>query len=148
MARGKNASTEAGLSAGCAMAGTLEFFTRPWTLHILWLLSRNGPMRFGALRRSAEGISARLLTVRLRALEERGFVQRTVKPTNPPEVTYAPTQRLGDMELIMEQLQRLSNKWQREDARMPLAESDSRQEAELFGISKVPQTPDLQLVGD
>ena len=148
MAHRKHGSVETGLNAGCAMAGTLEFFTRPWTLHILWLLSRNGPMRFGALRRSAEGISARLLTVRLRALEERGFVQRTVKPTNPPEVTYAPTRRLGDMEMIMEQLQRLSDKWQREDARVPPRNTDSRQKAELFSVSEIPETPDLQLVGD
>lgn len=100
---------------GCAMGGLLEMLTRPWTLHIVWLLSRNGPMRFGALRRSAVGISARLLTVRLRTLEERGFVLRTVKPTNPPEVTYSPISRLEDMDGFMEQLHRLSQKWRDED---------------------------------
>lgn len=103
------------ISAGCAMSGLLEMLTRPWTLHILWLLSTNGPMRFGALRRSAEGISARLLTVRLRTLEEKGFVRRTAKPTIPPEVTYSPTSRLTDMNLFMEQLHLLSDKWKRED---------------------------------
>jgi DNA-binding HxlR family transcriptional regulator len=106
--------TEA-IAAGCGMSGLLEMLTRPWTLHILWLLSQNGPMRFGALRRSAEGISARLLTVRLRTLEERGFVDRSVRPTNPPEVTYIPTPRLKDMEGFMRQLHLLSNKWQAED---------------------------------
>ena len=89
--------------------------TRPWTLHILWLLSQNGPMRFGTLRRSADGISARLLTLRLRTLEEKGFVRRTVKPTNPPQVTYSPTSRLRDMNQFMEQLHALSEKWKRED---------------------------------
>jgi DNA-binding HxlR family transcriptional regulator len=103
------------IAVGCAMGGLLEMLTRPWTLHIIWLLSRNGPMRFGVLRRSAEGISARLLTVRLRTLEERGFVARTVKPTNPPEVTYSPTSRLKDMEGFMQQLHGLSQKWQSED---------------------------------
>lgn len=103
------------IATGCAMSGLLEMLTRPWTLHILWLLSANGPMRFGALRRSAAGISARLLTVRLRTLEERGFVERSVRPTNPPEVTYIPTSRLKDMEGFMQHLHTLSDKWQAED---------------------------------
>jgi DNA-binding HxlR family transcriptional regulator len=103
------------IAVGCAMGGLLEMLTRPWTLHIVWLLSTNGPMRFGALRRSAEGISARLLTVRLRTLEERGFVKRTVRETNPPEVTYSPTVRLKEMEGFMQQLHGLSQKWQDED---------------------------------
>jgi DNA-binding HxlR family transcriptional regulator len=103
------------IAVGCGMSGLLEMLTRPWTLHILWLLSRNGPMRFGVLRRSAEGISARLLTVRLRTLEERGFVSRHVQPTIPPEVTYSPTARLKDMEAFMQQLHLLSDKWQAED---------------------------------
>jgi DNA-binding HxlR family transcriptional regulator len=103
------------ITAGCAMGGFLDMLTRPWTLHILWLLSHNGPMRFGALRRGAEGISARILTVRLRTLEERGFVTRTVKPTNPPEVTYAPTPRMAEMDGFMAQLHALSDKWKIED---------------------------------
>lgn len=105
------------IALGCAMGGLLEMLTRPWTLHIIWLLSRNGPMRFGALRRSAHGISARLLTVRLRTLEEKGFVARSVRPTNPPEVTYSPTMRLQEMDGFMQQLFSLSAKWKGEDIR-------------------------------
>ena len=103
------------IAIGCGMSGLMEMLTRTWTLHILWLLSHNGPMRFGALKRAAEGISARLLTVRLRTLEERGFVTRSVRATNPPEVTYIPTSRLRDMNLFMKQLHQLSDKWQEED---------------------------------
>ena len=104
------------LSAGCPMAGFLEMLTRPWTLHILWLLSTNGPMRFGALRRGAEGISARLLTVRLRTLETEGFVRRTTQRTGQrgkvTEVTYSPTERLAEMNEVMAKLQGLSDRWQ------------------------------------
>jgi len=78
----------------CGMKSLLELVTGPWTLHILSLFMTNGPMRFGLIRRSIDGISPRLLTVRLRALEERGLVTRSVKPSNPPEVTYIPTSRL------------------------------------------------------
>lgn len=102
------------------MAGLLEVLTRPWTLHILWQLSTQGPMRFGALRRSITGISARLLTVRLRALESEGFVRRTVMGGKVPEVTYTPTARLQDMNEIMERLHGLSVKWRHEDDSRPL----------------------------
>lgn len=105
------------LSAGCGMAAFLEMLTRPWTLHILWLLGKNGPMRFGALRRSVEGISARLLTVRLRTLEAEGFVQRTVRAGKVPEVIYSPTPRLAEMNEIMSRLNALSRRWNAEDPR-------------------------------
>ena len=61
----------------------LELLTRPWTLHILWSLSTNGPMRFGVLRRQVEGISARVLTERLRTLEGAEFVFRHYEQTIP-----------------------------------------------------------------
>jgi DNA-binding HxlR family transcriptional regulator len=108
----KRTTTE--LPTSCGMAGLLETLTRPWMMHIIWLLSNNGPMRFGALRRGAEGISARVLTVRLRTLEEKGFVRREVKATNPPEVTYIPTSQIRDMQQVMELLHSFSDKWQSE----------------------------------
>jgi DNA-binding HxlR family transcriptional regulator len=98
------------------MAGLLETLTRPWTLHILWTLSHNGPTRFGALRRSVVGISSRVLTERLRTLEEKGFLYRDYKPTIPPEVTYGLTKRVKDIEKVLAELGRLAQKWQMEDA--------------------------------
>jgi DNA-binding HxlR family transcriptional regulator len=53
----------------CAFSRLPELLTRPSTLHILWSLSENGSMRFGALRKSVTRISARVLTERLRTLE-------------------------------------------------------------------------------
>jgi DNA-binding HxlR family transcriptional regulator len=72
----------------CPAAAFLEVFARPWTLHILWALSTNGPTRFGALRRQIDGISSRVLTERLRLLEQKGFIYRDYQPTIPPSVTY------------------------------------------------------------
>jgi DNA-binding HxlR family transcriptional regulator len=97
------------------MAGLLETLTRPWTLHILWTLSTNGPTRFGALRRSVAGISSRVLTERLRALEEKGFLYRDYKPTIPPEVTYGLTKRVKDIQKVLADLGRLAQKWEMED---------------------------------
>jgi DNA-binding HxlR family transcriptional regulator len=98
------------------MGGLLETITRPWTLHILWVLSTNGPTRFGALRRSVPGISSRVLTERLRALEAKGFLFRHYKPTIPPEVTYGLTKRMKDIQKVLGELNRLAKKWQLEDA--------------------------------
>jgi len=100
----------------CPMGGLLETITRPWTLHILWVLSTNGPTRFGVLRRSIDGISSRVLTERLRALEEKGFLYRDYKPTIPPEVTYGLTKRMKDIQKVLGELNRLAKKWQLEDA--------------------------------
>jgi DNA-binding HxlR family transcriptional regulator len=94
------------------MGGLLEVLTRPWTMHILWALSHEGPMRFGVLRRHVEGISPRVLTERLRTLEDKGFVFRHYEPTIPPAVTYGITKRMKDIEKVLAQLEGLSRTWQ------------------------------------
>ena len=96
----------------CAIGGLLELLTRPWTMHILWSLSTNGPMRFGVLRKNVAGISARVLTERLRTLEEARFVYRNYEQTIPPTVTYGITERMKDIEKVLAQLEALSRKWQ------------------------------------
>jgi DNA-binding HxlR family transcriptional regulator len=100
----------------CAIGGLLELLTRPWTLHILWSLNTNGPMRFGVLRKNVAGISSRVLTERLRMLEEKGFVYRHYQPTIPPAVTYGITDRMKDIEKVLAQLEGLARKWQGEGA--------------------------------
>jgi DNA-binding HxlR family transcriptional regulator len=96
----------------CAIGGLLELLTRPWTMHILWSLSTNGPMRFGVLRKNIAGISARVLTERLRTLEEARFVYRHYEQTIPPAVTYGITDRMKDIEKVLAQLETLARKWQ------------------------------------
>src|SRR3984885_2053631 len=102
----------------CAIGGLLELLARPWTLHILWALSHDGPMRFGVLRRQVEKISARVLTERLRTLENAGFVFRHYEQTIPPAVTYGITERMKDIEKVLAQLEGLARKWQGEGTRV------------------------------
>src|SRR5260221_4109490 len=89
---------------GCPFGELLEVLTRPWTMHILWVLSTNGPTRFGALRRQIEGISSRVLTERLRLLERNQFIYRDYEPTIPPSVTYGITQRMEDIQKVLGEL--------------------------------------------
>jgi DNA-binding HxlR family transcriptional regulator len=98
----------------CAIGGLLELLSRPWTMHILWALSHSGPMRFGVLKRQVEGISSRVLTERLRTLEDARFIFRHYEPTIPPAVTYGITERMKDIEKVLVQLEGLSRKWQGE----------------------------------
>lgn len=102
----------------CAIGGLLELLTRPWTLHILWSLSTNGPMRFGVLRKNVAGISPRVLTERLRTLEDKGFVFRHYEPTIPPAVTYGITERMKDIEKVLALLEGLARKWHTQGAKV------------------------------
>lgn len=115
----------------CPMAGLLEVLTRPWTMHILWALSTNGPTRFGALRRQIEGISSRVLTERLRLLERKGFIYRTYEATIPPSVTYGITKRMKDIQKVLSELDHLARKWQQEDAPAPRADSRDRSQGTI-----------------
>jgi len=71
-------------------------------------------MRFGVLRKNVAGISSRVLTERLRILEDKGFVFRHYQPTIPPAVTYGITDRMKDIEKVLAQLEGLARKWQGE----------------------------------
>ncbi|MGZ3689422.1 MAG: winged helix-turn-helix transcriptional regulator [Bdellovibrionota bacterium] len=72
---------------GCPLEECLRLLNGAWTPKILWYL-RVEPRRFGDLKRDLNGISAKVLTTRLRELEELGVVERTVMPTSPPTVEY------------------------------------------------------------
>ena len=108
--------TSAPSASPCAIGGLLEIITRPWTMHILWALSHSGPLRFGVLRKQVAGISARVLTERLRGLEGAGFVFRHYEQTIPPTVTYGITDRMNDLEKVFQQLEGLARKWQGQGA--------------------------------
>ena len=95
----------------CPIRKLLEVLARPWTLQILWVLSTNGPTRFGALRRQVEGISSRVLAERLRVLGQQGFVFRDYKPKIPPSVTYGITKRMKDISKVLADLNELAGKW-------------------------------------
>lgn len=61
-----------------------------WSLGVLHQLM-SGTKRFSDLQRELHGISHRMLTVTVRALERDGLVSRTVHPVVPPKVEYALT---------------------------------------------------------
>src|SRR5437870_9094844 len=59
---------------------------------------------------------SRVLTERLRLLEQKGFVYRKYESTIPPSVTYGITNRMKDIGKVLSQLERLARKWGLETA--------------------------------
>lgn len=73
--------------AGCALTECMALIGGAWAPNVLWHL-RAGPRRFSELRLDIPPVSAKVLSQRLRELEERGLILRTVLPTKPPSVEY------------------------------------------------------------
>jgi len=95
----------------CAVGALLKVLEGPWTTYILWVLSSRGPQRFGQLRRALQGISAKVLTERLRLLEREGVVSRSYRATIPPEVTYALTERGCELAGVLDALDAVARRW-------------------------------------
>ncbi|MDC7340403.1 winged helix-turn-helix transcriptional regulator [Streptomyces lydicus] len=76
----------------CPSRTVVEALANKWVLYVLGALRRHDrPMRFSELRRLLDGITQKMLTQTLRALERDGLVHRTVYPTVPPRVEYGLT---------------------------------------------------------
>jgi len=78
------------LFAGCANSRPLIRIGDKWTTKLVVCL-RDGPRRFGELLRPLRGITPKVLTESLRAMERDGLVTRTAYAENPPRVEYALT---------------------------------------------------------
>lgn len=78
--------------AGCPSRQVLDHITSKWGVLILVALS-DGTLRWGELRRYAQGISEKMLAQTLRTLETDGFVNREARAVVPPHVDYSLTDR-------------------------------------------------------
>jgi DNA-binding HxlR family transcriptional regulator len=72
----------------CPLSDCMAFIGGAWTPNIIWYLPR-APARFSELRTDIPLVSAKVLTQRLRELEERGILLRNVMDTSPPSVEYS-----------------------------------------------------------
>ncbi|MBB4066570.1 winged helix-turn-helix transcriptional regulator [Gellertiella hungarica] len=75
----------------CPLSECMAVLGGAWTPNIIWYLSE-GPRRFSELRSDIPLVSAKVLTQRLRELEDRGVIARNVMPTSPPSVEYVLTE--------------------------------------------------------
>jgi DNA-binding HxlR family transcriptional regulator len=78
------------MAAACPTRQVIGRIGDKWTLLVLYALGA-GTLRFSQLRSAVEGISQKMLTQTLRALERDGIVHRRVYATIPPKVEYSLT---------------------------------------------------------
>lgn len=71
----------------CPLTECMQLLSGAWAPNVIWYLSHQ-PRRFGELRLDIPPISARVLSARLRELEDKGVLERLVRPTSPPSVEY------------------------------------------------------------
>ena len=104
----------------CPVCATADIICGKWTILVIRDLTE-GRRRFCELERSLAGISPRTLSLRLRALEEQGIVERQTFPEVPPRVEYSLTQK--------------------GEALVPLIEDMRRYGREYLGVDDCPVTP-------
>lgn len=75
----------------CPVATTVQLIGNKWKLLIIRNLVYNDKQRFGDFIKSVNGISKKVLTDNLRALEDDGLVDRRVYAEVPPRVEYSLT---------------------------------------------------------
>src|SRR6201987_2038527 len=94
----------------CPVCRTAEIVCGKWTLLVIRDLAE-GRSRFCELERSLQGISPRTLSLRLRALEEEGIVERQTFPEVPPRVEYALTSKGSALLPIIEDMRTYGERW-------------------------------------
>ena len=88
-----------------------------------------GPVRFCELERSLRGISPRTLSLRLRALEEEGIVERQTFPEVPPRVEYVLTSKGRALVPLIEDMRAYGREWLGAECDDELADESVREPA-------------------
>jgi DNA-binding HxlR family transcriptional regulator len=94
----------------CPVCRTANVVCGKWTLLVIRDLAE-GRSRFCELERSLQGISPRTLSLRLRALEEEGIVERQTYPEVPPRVEYALTEKGRALVPLVEDMRAYGLRW-------------------------------------
>lgn len=88
----------------------ISLLSQRWTgLIIFQLLS--GPQRFCTLETGIKGISGRVLSERLKALEVRGIVNREVYPETPVRIEYSLSEKGLALEPVLSEIEKWSQVW-------------------------------------
>jgi DNA-binding HxlR family transcriptional regulator len=98
----------------CPVTATADILAGKWTILLIRDLA-DGRSRFCELERSLEGISPRTLSLRLRALEEHGVIERRTYPEVPPRVEYSLTAKGRALAPIIEDMRSYGREWLKAD---------------------------------
>lgn len=91
-------------SRNCPSQSVLDMIADRWSVLILYALKRDGTRRYSDLQHALDGISQKMLTQTLRALERDGLVRRTSYPVVPPHTEYSLTELADSLSEITEMM--------------------------------------------
>ncbi|MBA2439179.1 MAG: winged helix-turn-helix transcriptional regulator [Thermoleophilaceae bacterium] len=94
----------------CPVCATADIICGKWTILVIRDLA-TGRTRFCELERSLAGISPRTLSLRLKALEEDGIVERHTFPEVPPRVEYSLTAKGRALLPLIEDMRSYGRDW-------------------------------------
>src|SRR4051794_9466931 len=97
-------------NSDCPVCRTADVVCGKWTMLVIRDLAE-GRSRFCELERSLHGISPRTLSLRLRALEEEGILERQTFPEVPPRVEYGLTAKGEALIPIVEAMRSYGETW-------------------------------------
>src|SRR3954468_8377942 len=89
----------------------VELVGKRWTGAILYVLLHGGRMRFSEIANSVDDLSDRLLSERMKELEQRGIVKRHVSAGPPPKVSYELTAKGLELAPAMSELKSWADRW-------------------------------------
>lgn len=95
--------------APCLLTECMQVIAGAWAPNVIWCL-RAGPRRFSELRADIPPVSAKVLSARLKELEERDVIVRHVRPTSPPSVEYELTEIGQELIPALEGIVRVGHK--------------------------------------
>ncbi|NRD67125.1 helix-turn-helix transcriptional regulator [Corallococcus exiguus] len=102
----------------CPLTECMRLLGGAWTANIVWRLSGD-PRRFSELRSDIPRISAKVLSAKLRALEENGVLTRHAVASSPPSVEYELTPLGRELIPFIDTIVQVGMKLQRVQAAMP-----------------------------
>jgi DNA-binding HxlR family transcriptional regulator len=89
----------------------IELIGRRWTGAIVSVLIYRTTLRFGEIAESVPELSDRLLSERMKELEARGVVSRTVRPGRPVRVEYELTEMGRELAPAVHELEQWARRW-------------------------------------
>ena len=100
----------------CPIRNAMEVIQGKWTFSIVFLLMREGTMRYSQLAKLIDIISPRVLSKELLDLVENDIIKRKIYPTVPPTVEYSLTEKGKDLHEISIALSKWGKKYSQKNS--------------------------------
>ncbi|WP_150268185.1 winged helix-turn-helix transcriptional regulator [Paenibacillus tepidiphilus] len=88
----------------------VDVLSKRWVALIVFVLMQ-GPRRFGEIEGCLSNLSGKVLSDRLKEMEQEGIIQRTVYPETPVRIEYSLTDKGNALAPILGEIQGWSSEW-------------------------------------